>query len=371
MSIFTYHLIEALTGHAQPQGGATEVLVSDVLGYVYRQVPAAAREQWSQEQQPDGRMTGNFAVSLLLGGKGLAKGDVAPDPLADLEAAPQARTGGGTYIHVSGSGAAATGGGVAAGKGGVAVKGNVSGGIRLGGHSRDDDENERSMAMSQPTRRGGAWKPSWPQCSARMAALQQQLTAVQSGSGGLAAHGGVAAGRQGVAVGKNMMDSWIVTGDNNVLNCIVQHYRDQGGESDEETLRRQIVEYLRWVVDRYGTIELRGIKREGQQVVRLDLDTVYVPLEAVTPGAGSRTIPLNQVLSVGERLVITGGPGCGKTTVLQHIAWTLAQAIGTSSRQLAQDKLGLTTGAERSQAQASEEQASEAQIWFRCLSCCP
>ncbi len=30
MSIFTYHLVEALTGHAQPQEGAKEVLVSDV-----------------------------------------------------------------------------------------------------------------------------------------------------------------------------------------------------------------------------------------------------------------------------------------------------------------------------------------------------
>ena len=36
MSIFTYHLIEALTGHAQPAEGATEVLVSDVMGHVWR-----------------------------------------------------------------------------------------------------------------------------------------------------------------------------------------------------------------------------------------------------------------------------------------------------------------------------------------------
>ena len=36
MSIFTYHLIEALTGHARPAEGATEVLVSDVMGHVWR-----------------------------------------------------------------------------------------------------------------------------------------------------------------------------------------------------------------------------------------------------------------------------------------------------------------------------------------------
>ena len=42
MSIFTYHLIEALTGHARPPDGATEVLVSDVMGYVSRRVPQSA-----------------------------------------------------------------------------------------------------------------------------------------------------------------------------------------------------------------------------------------------------------------------------------------------------------------------------------------
>ena len=133
MSIFTYHLLEALTGHAQPVGGATEVLVSDVLGYVYRQVPASAQAQWKCEQQPDGRMTGNFAVALLLGGKGLAKGEAAPDPIADQEAATTSGMGSSTSIHVAGSGAAAADSGVAAGAGGVAVGGDVHGGITIGG----------------------------------------------------------------------------------------------------------------------------------------------------------------------------------------------------------------------------------------------
>ena len=43
MGIFTYHSLEALTGHAQPQGGAKEALVSDVLSYVYRKVPESAK----------------------------------------------------------------------------------------------------------------------------------------------------------------------------------------------------------------------------------------------------------------------------------------------------------------------------------------
>jgi uncharacterized caspase-like protein len=80
MSIFTYHLIEALTGHAQPQEGATDVLVSDVMSYVYRHVPESAKAA-GKEQVPDFQVSGNFPIALLLGGKGLSKGERAPDPL--------------------------------------------------------------------------------------------------------------------------------------------------------------------------------------------------------------------------------------------------------------------------------------------------
>jgi hypothetical protein len=127
MSIFTYHLIEALTGHAQPQEGATEVLVSDVMGHVTRRVPASARDQG--DQTPDYQVSGNFPVALLLGGKGLSKGQPVPDPLAHLSEviAPAAY-----HAEVHGSGAIAQGpGSVAAGAGGVAVGGSVEGGIHV------------------------------------------------------------------------------------------------------------------------------------------------------------------------------------------------------------------------------------------------
>ena len=84
MSIFTYHLIEALTGHAQPQEGATEVLVSDVMGYVWRHVPQSAKADWDRKQTPDYQVSGNFPIALLLGGKGLSKDQPAPDPLEPL-----------------------------------------------------------------------------------------------------------------------------------------------------------------------------------------------------------------------------------------------------------------------------------------------
>ena len=100
----------------------------------------------------------------------------------------------------------------------------------------------------------------------------------------------------------------IITGDGNIVARILNLYLDQGGEqADEKTLRRQIGGYLTWMRDRFSAIELRGIKREGQQVVRLDLETVYVPLAARTYRSGEqREIKLDQVLGRGRQIAITG-----------------------------------------------------------------
>jgi len=90
MSIFTYHLIEALTGHARPAAGATEVLVSDVMSHVWRRVPASARQDWGEDQQPDYQISGNFPVALLVGGQGLGKGIAPPNPVQPLASASPA-----------------------------------------------------------------------------------------------------------------------------------------------------------------------------------------------------------------------------------------------------------------------------------------
>jgi len=122
MSVFTYHLIEALTGRAQPEGGATEVLISDLLGYVHRQVPKSAAEM-KREQNPEFEMSGNFPVALLIGGKGIAKNESTPDPLAPLPAVTPMQ-----QVTNTGSGAIAQGdGAVAAGERGVAIGGNATG----------------------------------------------------------------------------------------------------------------------------------------------------------------------------------------------------------------------------------------------------
>jgi hypothetical protein len=113
MSIFTYHFVEALTGHAQAEG-ATEVLVSDIMGHVSRTVPASARAEYDAPQTPVYQTSGeNFPVALLLGGQGLSKGAPLPSPTAPLPAAtgPTIQTGGGSIFNA----AVTTGGDVGVG----------------------------------------------------------------------------------------------------------------------------------------------------------------------------------------------------------------------------------------------------------------
>ena len=133
MSIFTYHLIEALTGHAQPQAGAAEVLVSDVMSHVHRRVPASAQADHQAPQHPQFQVSGNFPLALLLGGKGLPAGGTAPDPLSLPPAAA------GQQATLTGSGAIAQGAGaVAVGRGGVFVGGGNIGNINTGTQIRGD-----------------------------------------------------------------------------------------------------------------------------------------------------------------------------------------------------------------------------------------
>ena len=74
MSIYTYHLIEALQG-AGNQPGDTVVRVSNLMNYLGRTVPESARKLYQVEQIPFfDTATEDFPVALLRGGKGLPAG---------------------------------------------------------------------------------------------------------------------------------------------------------------------------------------------------------------------------------------------------------------------------------------------------------
>ncbi|MEF8732312.1 MAG: SUMF1/EgtB/PvdO family nonheme iron enzyme [Candidatus Accumulibacter meliphilus] len=72
----------------------------------------------------------------------------------------------------------------------------------------------------------------------------------------------------------------------------------------------------------------------------LPLEAAYVPLSAKSMEQSEDTA-LNQVLDLGRRLAIIGGPGCGKTTVLLHMAWALASSLLTGKAEPAHSRLGM------------------------------
>ncbi|MBW4508355.1 MAG: hypothetical protein KME64_17840 [Scytonematopsis contorta HA4267-MV1] len=72
MSVYTYHLLEALQGAAN-QRGDKAVQVSHLMNYLSKTVPASTRDLCKAEQTPFFDFaTEDFPVALLCGGKGLA-----------------------------------------------------------------------------------------------------------------------------------------------------------------------------------------------------------------------------------------------------------------------------------------------------------
>ncbi len=74
MSIYTYHLIEALQGAGNREGD-TEVHLSNLMNHLGRTVPASAQQFYHKVQTPFfDTATEDFAVALLRGGKGFLVG---------------------------------------------------------------------------------------------------------------------------------------------------------------------------------------------------------------------------------------------------------------------------------------------------------
>jgi hypothetical protein len=95
MSLFTYHLIEALTGHVPHDDEDTVVLVTDVMSWVTRRVEESAAAMDKKyptldvDQTPVMKTSGVFPIAQLIGGKGISKsaGETPPAPLEHLSPA--------------------------------------------------------------------------------------------------------------------------------------------------------------------------------------------------------------------------------------------------------------------------------------------
>ncbi|MCX7111480.1 MAG: SUMF1/EgtB/PvdO family nonheme iron enzyme [Proteobacteria bacterium] len=194
---------------------------------------------------------------------------------------------------------------------------------------------------------------------AKLASAQQ---AEVSGSGAVAQAGGVALGERSIKVGGDNAGT-VISGTQ-----IINHYHSASGGQGKAEIARQVAGYLLWLRERTASIELRGIERAGgAPVVQLPLETAYVPLRAKSmprwdedllsgmslhrnqrePSDDAQSkdsdndIALNEVLGLGNRLVIIGGPGCGKTTVMLHMAWALSASLLAGQNEPARSRLGL------------------------------
>jgi len=163
-----------------------------------------------------------------------------------------------------------------------------------------------------------------------------------------------------------------IIGDNNSVTYIRTVYLQAPGraELDKVAFDQALSRYLAWVSNRYGQLNLRGIERREHKSLSLTLDDVYVSLAATLtpdrkeksrharsatstgsvstsstaaePVEAERTlIDMNELLTLGARLMIVGGPGSGKTTYLHLIAATLATALRTGNTAPVQQALGL------------------------------
>ena len=146
---------------------------------------------------------------------------------------------------------------------------------------------------------------------------------------------------------------------------IVNQYMSAPGERlwDEDAFREALRRYLDWMAGRYGSPQLRGVEKKERNLPLITLEKVYISLRAVPDpdrqerapdrparrghsemsldDARAEPVDMSTLLRDNPRLVITGAPGCGKTTYLYVIASTLARGLLTGQTAEAEALLGL------------------------------
>ncbi|RMF27034.1 MAG: NACHT domain-containing protein, partial [Chloroflexi bacterium] len=178
--------------------------------------------------------------------------------------------------------------------------------------------------------------------------------------GNLASYREVLAQDRAVAVGGDMRDSVIITGD--VITADPDRlWRAIRRRPPAEELRRATDRYLKALVDRYRYLDFKGMGISDRVPLRLPLLEMYVPLQArvSTPegetwprhlrlagrelppeereaigGRVGESQPLLEILRQSDGLIILGDPGSGKTTFLKYLTLHLARGddLGLGAR---------------------------------------
>ena len=169
----------------------------------------------------------------------------------------------------------------------------------------------------------------------------------------------------GAAIGQGVTVSGGSFAGRDQITHLYHIYQNAPGQPqlDAAAFAQAVQRYLAWVESRYGHLDMRGIERRERQVLSLTIEDVYVSLQAEVrperraparrgrqPQAGEmpgeeeqlQSIDMAQLLALGRRLAIIGGPGSGKTTFLKVIAASLAHALRTGESGAVARSLGLS-----------------------------
>lgn len=195
------------------------------------------------------------------------------------------------------------------------------------------------------------------QIEAALAILREKWQAVQTtltGSGAIAqGKGAKAAGERGVAIGGNVGGS-VVTGSHNIINefppqMLALFARQFGFDPTASDAEALTMYFNNVVLERHSKLSFLFIRPEtGKVYTEADVETVFVSVEMVDTSAvkrqaklahqmerfdrlrpegeeAARPLALTEILQKYPCFLLRGKPGCGKTTLLRHIALAFAR----------------------------------------------
>ncbi|MEI7832548.1 MAG: SUMF1/EgtB/PvdO family nonheme iron enzyme [bacterium] len=111
-----------------------------------------------------------------------------------------------------------------------------------------------------------------------------------------------------------------------------------------------LAQYLAYAEKDFRTLCIQNVMINGQLCpLNLTLAKIYIPLEAESQfdekgnstNKGFTPVDLKDILALGKRLTIIGGPGSGKSTILLHAAYLLAHHLRNSGHTSSKFILGL------------------------------